>query len=66
LSRRGRSNPPAPEPGSIARSSSKSSEHFRLDQLDLDGLAPGLHLPVSELKHLRRELVTELERQLTA
>ena len=37
---------------------------FHLEQLDLDQLAPGLHLPVSELKSLRRKLVLELERQL--
>ena len=37
---------------------------FRLASLDLDGLAPGLHLPVSELKQLRRELVVQLEREL--
>ena len=34
---------------------------FRLESLDLDRLGPGLHLPVSELKNLRRELVAELE-----
>jgi putative protease len=33
---------------------------FRLDTLDLSGLAPGLHLPVSELKDLRRRLVEAL------
>jgi putative protease len=37
---------------------------FRLEQLDIDGLSPGLHLPVSELKHLRRALVTQLEQEL--
>lgn len=33
---------------------------FRLAALDSDRLQPGLHLPVSELKRLRRELVAEL------
>ncbi len=33
---------------------------FRLSRLDCSGLAPGLHLPVSELKALRRQLVSEL------
>ena len=33
---------------------------FRLDALDLGGLAPGLHLPVSELKALRRRVVEAL------
>ncbi len=33
---------------------------FRLETLDLAGLAPGLHLPVSELKALRRRLVEGL------
>jgi putative protease len=37
---------------------------FLLGGLDLDRLAPGLHLPVSELKSLRRELVETLERAL--
>ena len=37
---------------------------FQLATLDLSRLAPGLHLPVSELKTLRRELVAELERGL--
>ena len=37
---------------------------FRLASLALAGLAAGLHLPVSELKTLRRELVAELERAL--
>jgi len=35
-----------------------------LDPLDVTGLEPGLHLPVSELKQLRRELVAALEAQL--
>jgi U32 family peptidase len=35
---------------------------FRLERLDVQQLARGLHLPVSELKSLRRELVAELER----
>lgn len=38
---------------------------FRLEQLDLEALAPGLHLPVSELKSVRRELAAELERKLS-
>ncbi|MBN1210494.1 MAG: U32 family peptidase [Myxococcaceae bacterium] len=33
---------------------------FRLAHLDCSALAPGLHLPVSELKALRRQLVAEL------
>ncbi|WNG33438.1 U32 family peptidase [Archangium violaceum] len=33
---------------------------FTLAQLDCTELAPGLHLPVSELKALRRDLVAEL------
>lgn len=37
---------------------------FRLESLELARLAPGLHLPVSELKALRRELVAALERAL--
>lgn len=37
---------------------------FRLERLELDALAPGLHLPVSELKSMRRELSAELERKL--
>ena len=37
---------------------------FRLGSVELPRLSPGLHLPVSELKALRRELVAELERQL--
>lgn len=39
---------------------------FVLGQLDLDALESGLHVPVSELKGLRRELVAQLEAQLTA
>jgi putative protease len=34
---------------------------FRLGALDAAGLAGGLHVPVSELKELRRELVAQLE-----
>src|SRR5262249_28040639 len=34
---------------------------FHLGGLDTDGLAPGLHIPVSELKELRRTLVAELD-----
>ena len=37
---------------------------FRLAQLDLTRLASPLHLPVSELKQLRRELVDDLTGQL--
>jgi U32 family peptidase len=37
---------------------------FRLGALDLTGLAPGLHLPASELKELRRQLVAALQPQL--
>lgn len=39
---------------------------FRLDALELDAVAPGLYLPASELKRLRRELAEELERALGA
>jgi putative protease len=38
---------------------------FHLRELDAAALAPGLHVPVSELKDLRRSLVLELEAQLT-
>lgn len=37
---------------------------FRLEALDVLGLAAGLHVPVSELKQLRRELVARLEAEL--
>lgn len=37
---------------------------FRLASTGVSGLAPGLYLPVSELKSLRRELVDALEREL--
>ncbi|NMO16309.1 U32 family peptidase [Pyxidicoccus fallax] len=37
---------------------------FHLAGLDAAGLAPGLHLPVSELKALRRRLVAELSEQV--
>jgi putative protease len=37
---------------------------FRVERLDVDGLAPGLHLPVSELKVLRRALAAELLPQI--
>jgi putative protease len=36
------------------------STPFRLDALEMGGLAAGLHLPVSELKALRRRLVARL------
>lgn len=39
---------------------------FRLAELDLSGLAAGLHLPVSELKRLRRTLVAGLESGLAS
>jgi len=34
---------------------------FHLAGVDAGGLPPGLHVPVSELKEVRRELVTQLE-----
>jgi putative protease len=34
---------------------------FHIGELDTSGLAGGLHLPVSELKEIRRALVTELD-----
>ena len=37
---------------------------FHLGALDVSQLAPGLHLPVSELKELRRALVAQLDTQL--
>ncbi|HET9990273.1 MAG TPA: DUF3656 domain-containing protein, partial [Kofleriaceae bacterium] len=37
---------------------------FQLGELDLSGLAPAMHLPVSELKELRRSLVATLDAQL--
>jgi U32 family peptidase len=37
---------------------------FRLASIDLDGLPAGLHVPVSELKALRRRLVVELEERV--
>ncbi|HKU37511.1 MAG TPA: DUF3656 domain-containing protein [Polyangiales bacterium] len=37
---------------------------FHLEQLDLTELEPGLHVPVSELKRLRRELAARLEAEL--
>jgi putative protease len=39
---------------------------FRLGSLDVSGLAPDLHLPVSELKDVRRRLVAELAARLDA
>ena len=39
---------------------------FRLGELELDGLGPLLHLPVSALKSLRRVLVAELEPKVLA
>lgn len=39
---------------------------FHLAELDLSELAEGLHLPVSELKQLRRSLVARLEAELAA
>ncbi len=38
---------------------------FHLGSIDVSALPPGLHLPVSELKRLRRELVTTLDQQLS-
>jgi len=37
---------------------------FRLAELELSGLAAGLHLPVSELKRVRRELTEALDAEL--
>ena len=37
---------------------------FRVGRLDVSGLAPAMHVPVSELKELRRELVTALDGQI--
>lgn len=37
---------------------------LRVEQFDLQGLTPGLHLAVSELKALRRDLVAKLESRL--
>jgi putative protease len=37
---------------------------FHLESLDLTGLAAGLHIPVSELKQVRRELVAQLDLEL--
>jgi U32 family peptidase len=42
------------------------STPFRVEGLDVARLSPGLHLPVSELKSLRRTLVTALEREVAA
>jgi putative protease len=39
---------------------------FQLEQLDVAGLSSGLHLPVSELKRLRRELMDALSAGLSA
>jgi U32 family peptidase len=39
---------------------------FHLAGLDVAGLAPGLHLPVSELKEVRRRLVDGLDATVTA
>lgn len=39
---------------------------YRLSELELDGLSPGLHIPVSELKRLRREVVEQLDKELLA
>jgi putative protease len=39
---------------------------FHLGTLDTSGLATGLHLPVSELKELRRAIVADLETRLAA
>lgn len=37
---------------------------YRLATLELESLAPGLHLPVSELKRLRREVTERLDQAL--
>ncbi len=37
---------------------------FHLAQIDTNGLATGLHVPVSELKEVRRAIVAELEAQI--
>lgn len=37
---------------------------FRLASVDLEGFSSGLHVPVSSLKALRRDLVAELERRV--
>jgi putative protease len=37
---------------------------FHLSELDLEHLGPGLYLPVSELKQLRRRMVEAIEKQL--
>ncbi len=37
---------------------------FRLESIDLQGLAPGLYTPVSQLKAMRRRLVAELLPQI--
>ncbi len=37
---------------------------FHLAELDATGLATGLHMPVSELKELRRQLVAQLDTQV--
>lgn len=39
---------------------------FRLEAVELEALAPGLHVPVSALKALRRTLVTALEAAVLA
>jgi U32 family peptidase len=38
---------------------------FHLGAIDTTGIAPGLHLPVGELKDLRRSVVAELTRAIT-
>lgn len=39
---------------------------FRLSELDVTGVGSGLHIPVSELKQLRRDLVSALQAALDA
>lgn len=39
---------------------------FHLAALDVEGLSPGLHVPVSELKRLRRDIVGRLDQALRA
>ncbi len=49
----------------IAKLGAFGGTPYRLDGLDTDGLASGLHVPVSALKRARRALVAALEAQLT-
>lgn len=49
------------EPGLRDKLATLGGTPFRLGVLDAAALQPGLHLPVSELKQLRRTAVTQLE-----